>query len=100
MFAPILLSATLFRLSDAAYFTVWMQGSRIGYSSYSTEPTQFKGKPAEKSTSKTRLNIGLIGSQLEMSVDSDTISVSGRPVMMHFIQSSGGLSKVNIKKRL
>ena len=90
MTAALLLATSYFVQPEEAYFTVWMQGSKIGYSSYSTEKIQYQGKPAERSSSKTELKIGLIGSQVEMKVDSDTISVNGKTVKMHFVQSSAG----------
>ena len=94
MITAIALSLTLGSASDQAYFSVWMQGSRIGYSSYSSSHTTYQGKPAEKSTSKTELKIGLIGAQVEMTVDSDTITVNGKPVFMHFVQSSAGRKQI------
>lgn len=88
-FVPALVSQP-----EEAYFSVWMQGTRIGYSVYASKATNWNGKPAERSTSQTELKIGLIGSQVEMSVKSDTISVSGKPVEMHFTQSSAGRTQV------
>lgn len=94
MLAPLIFSALTAFQPDVTYFTVWMQGAKIGYSSYASESIQYQGKPAEKSTSKTELKVGLIGSPLEMTIDSETITVSGKPVQMHFVQSSGGRQQV------
>lgn len=94
MLASLLLSYVRLAAPDTAYFTVWLQNVRVGYSSYSTEATTFNGKPAAKSSSRTVLDLSLIGSQVHMTVDSDTISVNGKPVQMHFVQSSGGRQQV------
>lgn len=94
MFTSILLTFAPLFDSETAYFSVWMQGSRVGYSSYSTQSIQFQGKAAEQSKSHTELKIGLIGSQVEMVVDSETVSINGKPVQMKFIQSSAGRKQV------
>ncbi len=79
---------------EESYFTIWMQGSKIGYSSFSTSPTTYKGVPADKSSSRTELNIELLSAKVEMLLNSETISVSGKPVQMHFVQSSAGRKQV------
>ena len=83
------------RLSlEESFFTIWMQGSKIGYSSFSTASTTFNGKPADKASSRTEISIGLIGANVEMSMSSETISVKGKPAKMHFVQSSSGRKQV------
>jgi hypothetical protein len=94
MLTALLLPIALNLTYEESYFTIWMQGSKIGYSSFSTSPSTYKGKPAEKSSTKTELKVGLIGSSVEMSISSETISVSGKPVQMHFNQSSAGRTQV------
>jgi hypothetical protein len=93
MLTALLLPLVMNLTREESFFTIWMQGSKVGYSSYANEPTTFHGKPAEKSISKTEIKIGLIGSNVEMSLDSETIAVSGKPVQMHFSQSSSGRSQ-------
>jgi hypothetical protein len=94
MLTALLLPMVVNLAREESFFTIWMQGSKIGYSSFSTSPSTFKGKPAEKSSTKTELKVGLIGSSVEMSISSETISVSGKPVQMHFKQSSAGRTQV------
>ena len=94
MLTALLLPIVLNPAIEETYFTIWMQGSKIGYTSFSTVPTTYNGKLAEKSTSKTEISIGLIGSSVDMSVQSETISVSGKPAFMHFRQSSAGRKQV------
>ncbi len=94
MLATLLLPIFANRLPEETYFTIWLQGSKVGYSSYSTGTTSYKGQPAERSTSKTEIKIGLIGSNVEMNLDSETISVAGKPVQMHFSQSSAGRKQI------
>ena len=79
---------------EESYFTIWMQGSKIGYTSFSTLPTTYKGVAAEKSSTKTELNIELLSAKVEMSLSSETISVNSKPVQMHFVQSSSGRTQV------
>ncbi len=94
MLTALLLPMVVNLAREESFFTIWMQGSKIGYSSFSTSPSTYKGKPAEKSSSRTELKVGLIGSSVEMSLSSETISVSGKPVQMHFKQSSSGRTQV------
>lgn len=67
-----------------------MKGTKVGYSIYTSSQTQFKGSPAQKSTSEMQVAIGLIGSQVKIVVKSETISVNGTPVLMKFFQESAG----------
>lgn len=94
MITALLASAFVPVWSEASYFTIWMQGSRIGYSSYTTTPASYKGSTAVKTSSITELKIGLIGSQVQMTIASETISVAGKPVQMHFVQSSAGRKQI------
>ena len=77
-------------LMDAQYFGVYLQGQRVGYALYESSPVVYAGKSAERSHSLTVLKIGLIGSEVEMKVDSETITVANRPVRMKFVTSSAG----------
>ena len=82
LLAPVIL--------EAQYFGVYLQGQRVGYALYESSPVVFAGKSAERSHSFTTLKIGLIGSEVEMRVDSETITVANRPVRMKFLTSSAG----------
>ncbi len=75
---------------EAQYFGVYLQGQRVGYAMYETTPTVFAGKSAERSRSLTVLKIGLIGSEVDMKIDSETITVANRPQRMKFLTSSAG----------
>ncbi len=75
---------------DAQYFGVYLQGQRVGYALYDSSSVVFAGKSAERSHSLTSLKIGLIGSEVEMKVESETITVASRPVKMKFVTSSAG----------
>jgi len=75
---------------EAQYFGVYLQGQRVGYALYESSPVVFAGKSAERSHSFTVLRIGLIGSEVEMKVDSETITVANQPVKMRFLTSSAG----------
>lgn len=94
MFTALLLPIASYTPFEETYFTIWMQGSKIGYTSFATSPTTYQGKPADKSSSRTELKVGLIGASVEMTVASETISVSGKPAFMHFTQSSAGRQQV------
>ncbi len=75
---------------ESQYFGVYLQGQRVGYALYESNPIVFAGKSAERSHSLTVLKIGLIGSEVDMRIDSETITVANRPVRMKFVTSSAG----------
>lgn len=81
-------------LGSVSYFGVYLQEQKVGYASYETSPTVFAGKSAERSRSVTSLKIGLIGSQVDMRIESETITVSGKTQVMKFRTESAGRTQV------
>src|SRR5438552_3890175 len=70
---------------------MFMQGAKIGWTSYSTVPSKLNGVSVTRSDSKTRLDAGLLGTAMQISIDSTTwTSTIGRPVKMTFLMSSAG----------
>ena len=94
MLTSLLLPFTPILAVEESFFTIWMQGSKVGYSSFSTSPTKYKGATAEKSTTKTEFNIELLNAKVQISLRSETISVNGKPAEMHFFQSSAGRKQI------
>jgi Transglutaminase-like superfamily len=75
------------------YMGVYLTGQKVGYSAYTTAPTTYRQKPAQRTITLTRMKFGLIGSEVEMKIDSETITVEGKLMKMHFSQESGGRSQ-------
>jgi hypothetical protein len=89
--ASLILSLSIStQLPQEEFFGVYMKGTKVGYSIYASAPTQYKGTPALKSTTEMRVAIGLIGSEVKIVIKSETISISGKPVLMNFFQESAG----------
>ncbi len=77
--------------SSTEYLGLYMQGQKIGYSSYGTEKTTYSGKPASVSRSKTVMSTGLLGTALTINMDSATWSTpTGKPLRIRFHMSSAG----------
>jgi hypothetical protein len=90
MLATLVAATPFFTPSVTSYMGVFLGGKKVGYVSYNTSDTTFEGKPATLTTSKTRMKIGLIGSEVEMKIDSETISIEGKRLKMNFSQESSG----------
>jgi hypothetical protein len=94
MFAFAALTTSFLAPEAPTYMGVFMSGKKIGYVSVESANTTYQSKPATKTISKTRMKFGLIGSEVEMAIDSETISVNGKRVKMNFTNSSMGRKQV------
>lgn len=72
------------------YLGLYLQGQKIGYVSELDAPARLDGVATSRSDSRTVLDLGLMGTPLEMTIDSSTWSVKGHPVRMTFRQESAG----------
>jgi len=73
------------------YLGLYLQGSKLGYSSYSVADDTLNGKPVKRNNSKTIINTGLLGASMQMQIDSVSWSdAAGRPLKMRFVSTSSG----------
>ena len=86
-----MLLSTSASAAQTEYLGVYMQGGKVGYSSYSAGPSLFNGKKVTKTVSTTKLSLNLIGTAAEVSIHGVTLADGhGRPLRMTFDQTSAG----------
>lgn len=96
MFARRLLAAFVFMLGAAAFgqeswLGVYLQGQKIGYSSYRVVPDTLDGVTVTRSESLTVFASRMLGSALDMRIVSTSwIDAKGRPIKMRFVTTSSG----------
>jgi transglutaminase-like putative cysteine protease len=79
--------------ADTTYLGLYLQGNKIGYSSYQSAPTTFDGKLVTKNDSRTVIDAGLQGDAMSVTMDSTAWTTkSGLPLRMIFDTESGGRS--------
>lgn len=77
--------------SETTYLGLYLQGAKIGYSSYATAPAKLNGKSVVRSDSRTMMNVGMLGQSMSMKMDSTTwLGAKGEPLRMKFRMSSAG----------
>lgn len=89
----ILLTTALapFAAAETTYLGLYMQGTKIGYSSYASSTAKVEGKAAMRSDSRTVMNVGLLGQAMSMNMDSTTWTTpAGTPLRLKFRMSSSG----------
>lgn len=80
--------------AQETYLGMYLQGQRIGYSSYITVDDKWKGAAAKRTDSRSVMDAKLLGSDVRIEMDSKTwTSPTGRPVHMSFSTTSGGRSQ-------
>ncbi|MHB8634943.1 MAG: transglutaminase-like domain-containing protein [Fimbriimonadaceae bacterium] len=73
------------------YLGVYMNGGKVGYSSYFAGPAILHGKRVTKTVSTTKLSVNLVGTPTEVLIYGSTLAdAHGRPLVMTFDQSSAG----------
>ena len=83
--------------ANTDYLGLYMQGQRVGYSSYSQEKARFEGKLVVKSNSVTKMSANLLGTPIRLSIFSTTISdMKGSPLQMSFAMNSAGRANILI----
>lgn len=80
--------------AEETFLGLYMQGGKIGWSSYSTHPEPLDGKTVLRSDTKTLMDMGLLGQSMKISIDSTTWSSNGKPLRMSFTMSSGGRKQI------
>jgi len=97
LFVSLILGIAAFAPAETTYLGLYMQGSKIGYSSYDTADATVDGVAATRSDSTTVMSTNLLGTSLQMRIDSTTWTVpGGRPLRMKFdVSSAGRTQKLN-----
>ncbi|HLK16234.1 MAG TPA: transglutaminase-like domain-containing protein [Fimbriimonadaceae bacterium] len=97
MRSPLFLFFSTALLAGAAsaaqteYLGLYMQGGKVGYSSYSAGPAKLNGKKVTKTVSTTKLSLKVIGQDTKVSIDGVTFAdAHGHPIRMTFDQVSAG----------
>ncbi len=77
------------------YLGLYLQGTKIGYSSYSESLETVRGKAVARSDSKTVMNTEMLGAAMGIVIDTVTWSrPNGAPSRILYTQSSGGRTQV------
>jgi len=84
--------ACAFAWSDSSHLGIYMNGQRIGDSSYSDSQEVVAGKTLRRGDSSTKMSMGMLGGDMtvEMTTTSWSEPTTGRPVHMVFITKSAG----------
>jgi hypothetical protein len=88
--------------SAPTYLGLYLQNHKIGYASYSSHQTTFRGQRVEQSDTHTEMDAGLLGTPLKIEIDSTTyLTNETSPIEMDFQMKSNGRTqtvKANFKK--
>ncbi len=77
--------------AETTYLGMYLQGSKIGYASYTDRPDTLAGVKLTRSDSHTVLDAELMGTTVKMVTDSTTwTTAAGRPVRMNYLMESAG----------
>lgn len=99
IFVPILWLLTLTAAFGAeSWLGLYLQGTKIGYSSTIETDDSLAGKPARKSVSATVIDAGMLGTSLSLRIDSTTWTIADSTAQMEFLVSSSGRTQKLIAK--
>ncbi len=91
LLALLALCASAVSYSQTSYLGLYLQGNKIGYSSYTSSPVTLNGKKVNRSDSKTVMDAQLLGTAMSMQMVSSTwTNAAGTPLRMTFNMSSAG----------
>lgn len=77
--------------AEEQYLGLYMGGSRIGYSVYSSRPETLNSATVTRSDSKTVMNAGLLGAAMSVTIQGTTwTDAKGKPLKLTFTMTSGG----------
>lgn len=86
-----LIVASLASATETTYLGLYMQGQKIGYSTFSNRSEKLNGAIVERSDSTTLMDAALLGTPLKLRIDSTSwTSKSGKPLRVKMSMSSGG----------
>jgi hypothetical protein len=92
MLSVVFVAVTPFASQAApTYLGLYLQGHKIGYSSYATMSANFRGRRVERSDTHTVMDTGLLGTPLHIEIDSRTfLGKDSKPLHMDFDMESQG----------
>src|SRR5579872_3472765 len=77
--------------AETEYLGLYLNGSKVGYSSFVANPSTLHGHKATKTVSITKIAMEVLGSETKVDISGTTyVDKVGRPIQMTFDQSSGG----------
>ena len=78
-------------IAQETYLGLYLQGNKLGYSVYKQSDDTLNGKQVKRNDSRTVINAGLLGTAMQMEIQSVSWSdANGRPLKMRFVTSSSG----------
>ncbi|AIE86740.1 transglutaminase-like domain-containing protein [Fimbriimonas ginsengisoli] len=90
----VLFAAAPAARAETTYLGLFLQGNKIGYSSFSSAPTHFGGKVAVRNDGTTLMDAGLLGTAMRIEMTSSSWTTpGGSPLKMNFKMTSGGRSQ-------
>lgn len=82
-------AASFAKPSTSGWFGMYLQGSKLGYSSYSETNSTLDGKPVHVSSSSSVIEAKMLGSNLSMKMFSKSFAnAAGKPIEMDFTTTS------------
>ncbi len=77
--------------AEQTYLGMYMNGSKIGYSSYASHPDMLSGVRVNRSDSRTVMGAGLLGQAMSLTIDGSTwTNATSKPLKMLFVMTSAG----------
>lgn len=90
-----LLAFGVFAQAEESYLGLYMQGTKIGYTSYTSAPAILNGANVVRSESLMVMDAAMLGSDLKLNFDTITVAKpDGTPITMKFVMTSGGRTQV------
>lgn len=95
----LLLSLASICGAESSRLGMYLQGHRIGYSTYDSVDEVLNGRTVKRSNSKTVMNTEMLGTVLKMEITQSTwTDASGRPVRQtYFVESAGRSQKMDAR---
>lgn len=91
----LLLLSAMAAWADETWLGIYIQGSKIGYSTARTEPAKLDGKPVTKNISRSVFNGKMLGTDFEMEVDSVSyLDGNGKLIQSRITTASAGRKQV------
>ena len=91
----VLLALTSLSLAEETYLGLYLQGSKLGYSHYRQSTDILDGKSVTRNDSSTVINAGLLGSAMQMEIQSVSwTDANSRPLKMKFVSKSSGRTQI------
>ncbi len=91
IFVTIAIALASFGMAQETYLGLYLQGSKLGFSSYKQTDDTLDGKAVKRNDSRTVINAGLLGTAMQMEIQSVSWSdANGHPIKMRFVTTSAG----------